>query len=91
MTVGDSNLTVSLHGPGVTVEDATRAGAATKELLEEVGRTMGVDVEWEVGPVSFVCDGCGLRLPDRPGPDEGWTHRDGDDFCPACSAGGGDE
>lgn len=83
----EPGVTITLHGEGVTVEDAIEAAQGTKELLLEVGRTMGVDgVEWEIGSVQFMCDGCDLRRPDRPGPDEGWTHDDGNDYCPACTA-----
>lgn len=80
------DLTVSLHGPGASIEGAIEAGTAMKKLLEEVAREMGVEgAEWRIASVYFKCDGCGLSRPDRPGPDEGWTYSDGDDFCPACT------
>lgn len=83
---GSAHLTVSLHGPEVTVDDAVKAAVATKELLEEVGRTMGVDgLEWQVASIQFKCDGCGLTRPDRPGPDDGWTYQHENDLCPTCS------
>lgn len=84
-TPDGSTIHVSLHGPGVTVDAAIEAAVATKELLEEIGRTMGHDLKWEVASIQFKCDGCGLTRPDRPRPDEGWTYRDGDDLCPSCS------
>lgn len=79
-------IRVGVHGPGVTVEDAMAAGVATKDLLHALGEQLGVDVEWQVKSVQFMCDGCGLLRPDRPRSDEGWTYRDGDDLCPSCSA-----
>lgn len=79
-------ISVALHGPNVTIAEAVKAGAATVNLLRAVGDEMGESVEWEVAAVYFCCDGCGLRLPDRPGPGEGWTHRGDDDLCPACSS-----
>lgn len=83
--LSETTLSVSLHGPGVTIEDAIEAGSAAKELLEAIGQTVGAEgVKWQVASVQFQCDGCGLTRPDRPGPDEGWTHHDGDDFCPSC-------
>jgi hypothetical protein len=84
---GESGVTVSLHGSAVTIEDAVRAGEATKNLLEALGDDLGVQVDWQIVSVQFQCDGCGLLRADRPGPDDGWTHRDGDDFCPTCTSG----
>lgn len=85
---GKPDLTVSLHGPGATIEGAIEAGIATKGLLEEIGREMGVEgVEWRIASVQFKCDGCGLTRPDRPQPDEGWTYHEGDDLCPSCTQG----
>lgn len=83
------SLSVSVHGPGASIETAIEAGEATKKLLEAVQEEMGVPagaIEWKIGSVQFKCDGCGLTRPDRPGPDECWTYRDGDDLCPACTA-----
>lgn len=79
-----NEVRVSLHGPGVTIEDAVKAAGHTKALLTAIGDEMGA-VRWQVTSVTFQCDGCGLKRADRPGPDEGWTYRDGDDLCPACS------
>lgn len=82
-------LTVSVHGPGASIEAAIQTAEAVKGLLTAVGEEMGVPanaVEWKIGWVQFQCDGCGLRRPDRPRPDEGWTYRDGDDLCPACTS-----
>lgn len=62
-----------------------QAGQATKELLAAIGEAEGLDVQWQVQSVQFQCDGCRLRRPDRPGPDEGWTYDDGNDYCPTCS------
>lgn len=60
---------------------------ATKKLLASVAENMGVEgLEWKIASIQFKCDGCGLLRPDRPGPEEGWTFRDGDDLCPACTA-----
>ena len=82
---------VSVHGPGASIDAAIEAGQAMKKLLYAVGEELGVGrgrLRWEVASVSFKCDGCGLRLrlPDRPGPGEGWTHLGGDDFCPGCTS-----
>ncbi|MEO7173733.1 hypothetical protein, partial [Flavobacterium sp.] len=83
----DATLRVSLHGPGVTIDDAIKAAAATKDLLDAIGREIGVEgVKWQATSVTFKCDGCGLTRPDRPRQDEGWTYDDGDDFCPSCTA-----
>lgn len=84
---GDVGITV--HGTGASIDTAIEVADATRALLAEVAREMGVPdgaVKWKIGSVQFQCDGCGLKRPDRPGPDEGWTYADGDDFCPACSS-----
>jgi len=81
-----ARFAVSLHGPHVTIEDAVKAGDATKDLLESVSEHMGHTVTWRVASIQFQCDGCHVTRPDRPRPDEGWTHREGDDFCPTCSS-----
>ena len=86
----DNRVGLSLHGPGASIEDAIRAGEALKGLLAAVGEEMGMPegaVTWAISSIQFKCDGCGLLRADRPGPDEGWTYRDGDDLCPACSGG----
>lgn len=86
MSEANPTVSVSLHGPGASIEAAIEAGAALKALLEEVGREVGAEgVTWRIASVQFRCDGCGLTRPDRPGPDEGWTYSNGDDFCPECS------
>lgn len=86
-TASKPALRMSLHGPGVTIEDAMQAGLAGKELLEALTEQVapGSDLTWEVASVQFQCDGCHLTRPDRPRSDEGWTHHDGDDFCPTCT------
>ena len=84
----DDDLAMSLHGPAVTIEDAIEAGEAMKDLLGAVGRAIGArGVEWQIASVQFQCDGCGLTRPNRPGPDEGWTYGDGNDYCPECTTG----
>ena len=80
-----NEVRVSLHGPGASIDDALSAATATTALLDEIARTMGDEGGWKVTSVFFQCDGCGLKRPDRPGPDEGWTYREPDDLCPACS------
>lgn len=83
------NLTISVHGPGASIDSAIEVGEATKKLLAAIAEEMGVPagtIKWQIGSVQFKCDGCGLKRPDKPGPDEGWTFADGDDFCPACTA-----
>lgn len=82
-------VAISLHGPGATIDDAVKAGEALKDLLRCVGEEMGIPegaLKWQIGSVQFQCDECGVRRPDRPGPDEGWTHHAGDDLCPDCTA-----
>ena len=79
---------ISVHGPGASIDSAIAAGGAMKRLLDTVGAEMGIPadaVKWEIDSVQFRCDGCGLLRPDKPGVDEGWTYRDGDDFCPDCT------
>lgn len=79
-------VTVSVHGPGASIDTAIEVGEATKRLLAAIADDMGIEgVEWTIGSVQFRCDGCGLLRPDKPAPDEGWTHNSGDDFCPACT------
>lgn len=82
------SLSVGVHGPGASIDTAIEVGERMKDLLAAVAEEMGLGdaVSWEIGSVQFKCDGCGLLRPDKPGPDEGWTHADGDDFCPACTA-----
>ena len=82
-------LRISVHGPGASIEAAVEVADATKKLLDEVAKNMGIPegaVAWRIASVQFKCDGCGLLRPDKPSLDEGWTHSDGDDFCPECSA-----
>lgn len=83
----EDEVRVSLHGPDVTIDDALKVGSSLKDLLHEIGREMGAEVEWRILSVQFKCDGCGRLRPNRPSPDEGWTYRDGDDLCPSCSGG----
>ena len=77
-------LSVSLHGPEVTISDAIKAGLATTELLDELGRSVGLKTRWHIESVQFRCDGCGMTQAERPTPDDGWGYRDGEDFCPTC-------
>lgn len=79
------DVTVSIHGPGATIETAIEVAEATKRLLAAVAAEMGHTVEWRIGSIQFKCDGCGLLRPDKPGPDEGWTHKDSNDYCPNCT------
>ncbi len=82
------DLTISVHGPGTSIDTAIEVAEATKRLLTSVGENMGVPadaVKWEIGSVQFKCDGCGLLRPDKPSPDEGWTHENSGDFCPVCT------
>jgi len=88
VSTSQPSLTISVHGPGATIDDVIEAGEETKRLLEAIASTMGIPdgaVKWVVQSAEFRCDGCDLRRPDRPSSDEGWTHVDGDDFCPTCS------
>lgn len=81
-------FSISVHGPGASIETAVQTAEAMKKLLAAVGKQMGVPegaIEWQIGSVQFACDGCGLLRPDRPEPDEGWSFEDGNDFCPACT------
>lgn len=85
----DARVSIALHGPGASIDDAVQAGEALKRLLESVGEVMGVPegaIEWKTSSVQFQCDGCGLLRADRPDPGEGWTYDDGKDFCPECTA-----
>lgn len=81
-TKGGSHLEVSLRGPYVTLDNIIDVAAAIRDLM-----TVAVGARAEITGVYFKCDGCGLRRPDRPAPDEGWTYRarDGYDLCPECS------
>jgi hypothetical protein len=79
-------VSLSLHGPGVTIGDAAQVGVAGKELMDAIAQEMGVDAHFEITAIQFRCDGCGLTRPDRPGPDEGWSYVDGEDHCPVCTS-----
>lgn len=84
--MSDDRLHVSVHGPGVSIESAVEVAEAMKKLLGAVAENMGAPVsEWEIASIQFMCDGCGSTRPDKPGKDEGWTFRDGDDLCPQCA------
>jgi len=80
-----TDFIVSLHGPNVTVGDADEPAQALVALLDLMAEQTGSPTGWRVGRIEFRCDGCDLRLPDRPPAGSGWTYADGDDFCPACS------
>ena len=86
--MSDNRIELQLRGPGVDIDRTIEAGRALKDLLAVVAEELGAPkdaCQWQIESVAFQCDGCGLRRPDRPSPDEGWTYRDGDDLCPACS------
>lgn len=73
-------IKVSVFGANVTLEGALEVAQAMKDLAASLGAPV------EIVSVQFQCDGCGLKRPDKPRREEGWTSRNGEDFCPACSA-----
>lgn len=82
-----TDLKIFVHGPGTSIDAAVEVAEASKKLLAAIAKEMDVSgIRWEITSVQFQCDGCGLLRPDKPGPDEGWTYDEGDDFCPTCSA-----
>jgi hypothetical protein len=77
---------IEVHGRDVAEADARAAGEAMVDLLNAVSKACGYkELRWQVATVAFMCDGCEHQQP-FDAPREGWTHRDGDDFCATCSA-----
>ncbi len=73
-----------IYGRNLTEAQTRATGEAFAELLHEIGLSMGFDQSWTVPRVDFMCDGCGFRQP-FDAKRIAWTHREGDDFCAACS------
>ncbi len=81
-------IRVSVHGPDVTIDSALQVADSIREAFAMTALSMGFSEEearCSILKVTFRCDGCGLERSDRPGPDEGWSFADNDDFCPACT------
>jgi len=83
--VSDSELSIRFSGersddPAVVGEVLTAWGGLLRAVSAEVCGDENA-VEWRLGGVRWVCDGCGAERPERP---DDWRRHKGLDWCPAC-------
>lgn len=83
---------LSLQFFGSALDDGVlrEAGEHFANLLREVtGACCGDEsaVEWRVGALRYICDGCDVERPTAALP-LGWINVRGRDYCPQCVLGG---
>jgi hypothetical protein len=83
----ETSFNVRLYGENADSAEAIgQVLSGMDGLFKAIAEAQGLDpeqVKLSVGRMRWVCDGCGCERPDDH---SDWTHRDGEDFCAACSA-----